>query len=135
MRPSVLTLAVALVAASPVAARDLVEKATPAFHRELPNVPGKSLIAVTVDYPPGAASPPHRHARSAFIFAYVVSGAIVSQVDEGPRRVYRAGDSFYEDPGSRHLVSRNASSTEPARLLAVFVVDTDDKVLVTPEQQ
>ena len=87
---------------------------------------------MVVDYPPGGASPSHVHAKSAFIYGYVISGEIESQVNEGPRRVYRAGESFYEPPGSSHPVSRNASATQPAKLLAVFVVDTDDKVLTTP---
>ena len=72
------------------------------------------------------------HSKSAFIFAYVVSGQVESQVNDGPKRVYRAGESFYEMPGSSHPISRNASKTEPAKLLAVFVVGTDDKALVTP---
>ncbi|MDR3099216.1 MAG: cupin domain-containing protein [Paraburkholderia sp.] len=108
------------------------ETVTPNFEHAIPNLPGKSLTAVVVDYAPGGASPPHEHAKSAFIYAYVVSGAIESQVNDGPKRVYHAGESFYEDPGSIHRVSRNASKTQPARLLAVFVADTDDKVLTTP---
>lgn len=133
MKRRFLTLAVCLAATS-APAHEAGETVTPAFAHALPNVPGKSLVAVTVDYAPGAASPAHTHAKSAFIFAYVVSGAIESQVNDGPKRVYRAGESFYEDPGSRHPVSRNASATEPARLLAVFVVDTDDRALTTPEK-
>jgi len=124
--------AVCIAAATPAAAHGLSETVTPNFQHAIPNIPGKSLIAVIVDYPPGAASPSHTHAKSAFIYAYVVSGAIESQVNDGPKRVYHAGESFYEAPGSRHTVSRNASATEPARLLAVFVVDTDDKALTTP---
>lgn len=108
------------------------ETVTPNFNQPIPNIPGKSLVAVVVDYAPGAASPSHVHAKSAFIYGYVVSGAIESQVNDGPKRVYRAGESFSESPGSRHPVSRNASATKPAKLLAVFVVDTDDKVLTTP---
>lgn len=104
------------------------------FSRPIPNVPGKSLVAVEVTYPPGAASPAHVHAASAFIYAHVVSGAIESRVDDGPVRVYRAGDSFHEEPGSRHSVSRNASQSEPAKLLAVFVVDTGDTDLTTPTE-
>jgi quercetin dioxygenase-like cupin family protein len=104
------------------------------FEHAIPNFPGKSLVAVVVDYAPGGASPPHTHAKSAFIYGYVVCGAIESQVNNGPKRVYHAGESFYEDPGSRHPVSRNASATEPAKLLAVFVVDTDDKALTTPDK-
>ena len=72
------------------------------------------------------------HSKSAFIFAYVVSGAIESQVNDEPKRVYRAGESWHETPGSTHHVSRNASTTEPAKLLAVFVADTGDKTLTTP---
>src|SRR6476646_7299535 len=102
------------------------------FEAPIPNIAGKSLLAVVVDYAPGGASPSHTHAKSAFIFAYVLSGEIESQVNDGPKRVYRAGESFYETPGSSHRVSRNASSTQPAKLLAVFVVDTGDKELTTP---
>lgn len=126
-------IAAACVAvAIPAAAHSPGEIVTPNFEHVIPNIPGKSLIAVVVDYPPGAASPSHTHAKSAFIYGYVVSGAIESQVNDGPKRVYRAGESFYEPPGASHPVSRNASATEPARLLAVFVVDTDDKALTTP---
>jgi quercetin dioxygenase-like cupin family protein len=124
--------AVAIATAMPAAAHGVGETVTPHFQEAIPNIPGKSLVAVVVDYKPGGASPAHTHARSAFIFAYVLSGEIESQVNEGPRRVYRAGESFYETPGSRHPVSRNASKTSPARLLAVFVVDSDDKELTTP---
>jgi quercetin dioxygenase-like cupin family protein len=123
--------AIAIAAAMPVAAQSH-ETVTPNLAQPIPNIPGKSLIAVIVDYPPGAASASHTHAKSAFIYAYVVSGAIESQVNDGPKRVYHAGESFYEAPGSSHPVSRNASATEPAKLLAVFVVDSDDKTLTTP---
>lgn len=102
------------------------------FEAAIPNVPGKSLIAVEVNYPPGAASTPHTHAKSAFIYAYVVSGAIESKVNDGETRIYRAGESWSEPPGATHSISRNASKTEPAKLLAVFVLGTDDKALTTP---
>jgi quercetin dioxygenase-like cupin family protein len=124
--------AIAIAVATPAAAHDPGEKVTPHFEHAIPNIPGKSLVALIVDYAPGGSSPAHVHAKSAFIFAYVVSGAIESQVNDGPKRVYRAGESWYENPGSFHRVSRNASKTEPAKLLAVFVVDTDDKALTTP---
>jgi quercetin dioxygenase-like cupin family protein len=110
------------------------ELVTTNFERVIPNLPGKSLVAVVVDYPPGAASMPHVHAKSAFIYAYVVSGAIETQVNDEPKQVVQAGESFHEAPGARHRVSRNASLTAPAKLLAVFVVDTRDKPLTTPEQ-
>lgn len=107
---------------------------TPNFSHAISNIPGKSLVAVEVVYPPGGASLPHSHAKSAFIYAYVVSGVIESQVDNEPARIYRAGQSFYEAPGAHHLISRNASKSAPAKLLAVFVVDTNDTPLTTPLQ-
>jgi quercetin dioxygenase-like cupin family protein len=127
-----LIAAICVAVAAPAAAHGPGETVTPNFEHAIPNIPGKSLIAAVVDYPPGAASSPHTHAKSAFIYAYVVSGAIESQVNDSPRRVYPAGESFYEPPGASHLVSRNASATEPAKLLAVFVVDIGDKALTTP---
>ena len=104
------------------------------FEHALPNVEGKKLVAVTVNYPPGAKSLPHHHAGSAFIYAYVLSGAIRSQVDNDPAKVYHTGESFYEMPGSHHRVSENASDQEPASLLAVFVVGSKDGPLTTPDQ-
>lgn len=124
--------AVAMAVALPAGAHDAGVGVTPNFNQPITNIPGKSLIAVVVDYAPGAASPSHAHAKSAFIYAYVVSGAIESQVNDGPVKVYNAGESFYETPGSTHRVSRNASKSQPAKLLAVFVVDADDKELTTP---
>ena len=119
----------ALASAQQAGAREMV---TPQFRHALPNAPGMSLIAVTVDYPPGAKSGPHTHAKSAFIYGYVVSGAIRSQVNDEPARVYRAGEAFFEMPGAHHRISENASDTEPARLLAVFVVDANE-TLTTPD--
>jgi quercetin dioxygenase-like cupin family protein len=125
--------ALAFAMIGPAAARDRqAETVTKNFEAAIPNIPGKSLIAVQVDYPPGAASASHTHAKSAFIYAYVISGAIESKVNDGARRIYRAGESWSEEPGAIHSVSRNASRTEPAKLLAVFVLDTNDKALTTP---
>ncbi|MGY2337763.1 cupin domain-containing protein [Pseudomonas sp. SDO5532_S415] len=102
------------------------------FEQAIPNLPGKSLVAVEVEYPPGGSSLPHAHAKSAFIYAYVISGAIESKVNDGDVRVYRTGESWSEPPGANHSVSRNASKTKPAKLLAVFVVDSNDRELTTP---
>jgi quercetin dioxygenase-like cupin family protein len=125
--------AVAMAAATPaVADQAHGETVQPHFQQAITNIPGKSLVALVVDYAPGGSSPSHTHAKSAFIFAYVLSGEIESQVNDEPARVYRAGESWHETPGSAHKISRNASKTEPAKLLAVFVVDTDDKKLTTP---
>ena len=112
-----------------------LEQVNTVFEQAIPNIPGKSLIAFVVSYPPGGKSLSHRHAGSAFIYAHVLSGAIRSQVDDEPAKVYRVGESFYEMPGSHHRVSENASDREPASLLAVFVVDSQDNPATTPDQK
>lgn len=107
--PLVAVVALAGVAAYIVLQRDtatagstrgapLRETVTTAADVPIPNVPGKRLVSRIVDYPPGASSVPHRHARSALIYAYVLSGEIRSQVDEEPARVYRAGETWLENP-------------------------------------
>jgi quercetin dioxygenase-like cupin family protein len=112
-----------------------LEQVKPIFEHIIPNAQGKSMVAVIVSYPPGSKSPAHHHAQSAFIYAYVLSGAIRSQVGDEPAKVYRVGEGFYEVPGSHHRISENASDKEPASLLAVFVVDTNDNPLTTPDQK
>ena len=107
-------------------------KVTLVYEHELPNVPGKSIKGVLVEYGPGGFDEAHTHPSSAFIYATVLEGAILSQVNDGPIKTYRTGESFSEYPGDRHGVSANASKTEPARLLAVFVVDTTEKELLSP---
>jgi quercetin dioxygenase-like cupin family protein len=111
------------------------EQVKPVFEHALPNAKGKHMVAVVVTYPPGAKSPAHHHAPSAFIYAYVLSGTIRSQVDDAPPRDYHVGEGFFELPGSHHRISENASEHEPASLLAVFVVDSHDKVLTTPDRR
>jgi quercetin dioxygenase-like cupin family protein len=112
-----------------------VEQVKLVFEHAIPNTEGKSMVAVVVTYPPGAKSPAHHHARSAFIYAHVLSGAIRSQVGDEPAKIYRAGEGFYELPGSHHGISENASDREPASLLAVFVVDSKDRPLTTPDKK
>ncbi|GLS22938.1 cupin [Labrys miyagiensis] len=102
------------------------------YQHELPNVPGKSIKGVLVEYGPGGYSPGHTHPKSAFIYATVLEGTIRSQVNDGPATVYKAGQSFSELPGDRHVISANASQTKPAKLLAVFVVDTNETELTSP---
>ena len=102
--------------------QDAGAEVKPVRVEKLPNVPGKTLTAITVNYAPGGKSSEHQHAGS--VFVYVLSGAIKSENSAtGPVKVYKAGESFFEPPGSKHLVSENASATEPASLLAVFIAD------------
>jgi quercetin dioxygenase-like cupin family protein len=111
------------------------ETVTPGADVPIPNLAGKRLVSRIIDYPPGSGSVPHHHARSAFIYAYVLSGVIRSQVNDEPARVYRPGETWFESPGSYHRVSENASDTEPARLLAVIIVDAADQQLTIPVPQ
>jgi quercetin dioxygenase-like cupin family protein len=131
---SAIALWLALLAAAPLVA-GAHETVKPLFHRALPNVPGKALVAVEVSFAPGASSPPHTHPKSSFIYAQVLSGEIVSAVDDAPPKVYRTGEFWYEDPRARHQVTRNASKDKPATLLAVFVLDEGEQKLVLPAAQ
>lgn len=110
-------------------------KITLVFDHALPNVPGKSMKGVLVEYERGGSSPAHTHPDSAFIYATVLEGAIRSKVNDGPEKVYRAGESFAEVPGDHHGVSANDSDTRPARLLAVFVVDSTETDLATDDKE
>jgi quercetin dioxygenase-like cupin family protein len=123
------------LALAPAWAEDPTRKVTVVFDHVLPNLPGKSLRGVLVEYGPGGSSAAHTHPNSAFIYATVLEGAIRSQVNDGPVTVYRAGENWSEMPGDHHKISANASDTEPAKLLAVFVVDTNDTKLVTEDAQ
>ncbi len=104
------------------------------FNHVIPNMKGKKMVSVVVDYPAGAKSVSHRHAKSAFIYIYVLKGAVRSQVNDEPAKIYHEGDSWYEAPGAHHKVSENVSSTEPAKLLAVFLVDSGNEQLTIPDK-
>jgi quercetin dioxygenase-like cupin family protein len=134
IRISFLAAALACLAFTGAAAEDenKAAKVTLVYEHELPNVPGRSIKGVLVEYGPGGFSEGHTHPDTAFIYATVLEGAIRSQVNDGPVKVYHAGESFSEMPGDRHGVSANGSETKPARLLAVFVVDTKQKELTYP---
>jgi quercetin dioxygenase-like cupin family protein len=140
MKRLILATGAAILAAASIPAlvhgtTELQETVTPIFEHALPNVPGKSLTAIEVLYPPGAASPAHSHPKSAFIYAYVLSGEVISAVDGEEPRVYRAGESWHELPGAHHRVSKNASQTKPAKLLVIFVMDPGERQLVLPSPQ
>jgi len=130
-----IALAWAMLMISPAMADDPARKITVVFDHPLPNVPGKSVRGVLVEYGPGGSSASHRHPSSAFIYATVLEGAIRSKVNDGPEKVYQAGENWFEQPGDHHQVSANASNTEPAKLLAVFVVDTSETNIVINDAQ
>jgi quercetin dioxygenase-like cupin family protein len=92
---------------------------TPLMLKELTDIPGKEMLMITVDYPPGAVDPVHRHDAHAFI--YVLQGSIVMQVRGGKEVTLGPGQSFYEGPNDVHTVGRNASTTEPAKFIVVLL--------------
>ncbi len=127
-------LFVAPAAQAQSAPDDVLSNVTPQFAQAIPNIPGKSLKTVLVTYAPGGNSPSHTHARSAFILAYVLEGEIVSALNGQPPRTYKAGEWWTESPGDHHGTSANGSKTKPARLLAIFVVDSNDEPLTVPDR-
>jgi quercetin dioxygenase-like cupin family protein len=104
-------------AASPAQAAQAV--VTPLMTKALPDYPGKEMLMITVEYPPGSVDPVHRHDAHSFI--YVLEGSIVMQVKGGKEVTLTRGQTFYEGPTDVHVVGRNASSTAPAKFLVVFV--------------
>ncbi len=95
------------------------ETVTVVSTQKLPNAPGQSLTAVTVDVPPGDVSPPHHHAG--FVFVYVLAGSVDSKLNDEPSKRFTAGQTWVEPPGTLHASMSNPSKTETARILAVFV--------------
>ena len=114
-------IAIEPLCASSEGERGALDKVEPIGSYALPNVPGKRVTIVRVSYGPGGFSRPHRHAGS--VTATITKGQIRSQLGGGPVETFAVGQSFFEPPGSTHLVSANASNTEPAELIAVFVAD------------
>ncbi|MVW85578.1 cupin domain-containing protein [Pseudomonas sp. PB101] len=123
--------ALALMLSASAFAHDPSEKVTVLQDEMLKNTPGKKALMIEVDYQPGQSSIAHKHDGTAM--AYVLSGAIVSQVKGEPAKTYKAGEFWYEPAGSEHLVSKNASATQPAKLLVFMVLAPDEKVLIPLE--
>jgi quercetin dioxygenase-like cupin family protein len=101
---------------------------TPLMTKELADMPGKEVLMITVEYPPGSKDPVHRHNAHAFV--YVLEGSIVMQVKGGKQVTLTPGQTFYEGPDDVHVVGRNASSTKPARFLVLLLKDKAAPVLV-----
>jgi quercetin dioxygenase-like cupin family protein len=105
------------------------ETLAPLFQQVLPNIPGKTFTSAIVTFPPAARAVPHRHG-DAFVYAYVLEGAVSSQLEGQPARLYHQGENWYEQPGVHHLVTENTSPTEPAKLLVVFITTTGDQLKI-----
>ena len=116
---------IALATTSVLAAQEAGERpaavANQLLTQALPNIPGKEVGMLTVEYPPGGTSAPHRHNANTFV--YMLEGSVIMRVEGGPEVTLHPGDTFYESPTDVHTVSRNASETKPAKFLVIFVKD------------
>ena len=126
MNRATISLLLLSLMASPVMAQqpDVVT----VMSKELADIPGKEVVMITVEFPPGGSDPVHRHNADGFI--YVLEGSVVMQVKGGKEVTLTPGQSFYEGPEDVHVVGRNASNTRPAKLLAVLVKDKGAPILV-----
>ena len=122
-RASLSLLAVAAVEAFGAPAHDTTEAAASTrrkvIQQLLPGDPPREIVLIEVNYPPGTGSPAHLHANG--VMAFVVAGTIISQLGEGPEETFHAGEAWWEPTGTIHRVSRNASATAPASLLAIYI--------------
>ncbi|MEM5383060.1 cupin domain-containing protein [Paraburkholderia phymatum] len=130
---SIMSLLVVTGALMGQAARAAAPEAivTPVMTQPLDDYPGKEALMITVEYPPGSVDPVHRHYAHGFI--YVLEGSIVMQVKGGKEVTLKPGQSFYEGPNDVHTVGRNASQTQPAKFLVVFLKNKGAPILV-PEK-
>jgi quercetin dioxygenase-like cupin family protein len=108
-------------------------KVTTLLQQVLADFPGREVVMVTLDIPPGGGSAPHRHPGH-HVFGYVLEGSYKIKLDQGEEKILNKGQTFYEAPGQLHAVSANASATEPAKVLAVIVAESGKPVTV-PEKQ
>jgi quercetin dioxygenase-like cupin family protein len=103
----------------------------PLMQKDIPEMPGKEMVMITVEYPPGGADPIHRHDAHAFV--YVLEGSIVMQVRGGKEVTLTPGQTFYEGPGDVHTVGRNASTTKPAKFVVILLKKKGNDVLLPTE--
>lgn len=133
MKPAYLSTALLITAGllagqSPAWAHgDVADQVKVLQEKQPSNAPGKKAVMLTVSYAPGEASPAHQHPGA--VMAYVLEGAVVSKLNDEPEKTYKAGEYWYEAPGTVHGVSRNASSSQPAKLLVWSLVDEGKPVI------
>lgn len=126
MKKKRLTLVLLFIMTGTVSAQE--PKVTELMTKKLSEIPGKEVLMISVEYPPGGSDPIHRHNASAFV--YVLEGSIVMQVKGGKQVTLRPGETFYEGPEDVHLVGRNASKTKPAKFVVLLIKDPGTPVLV-----
>ena len=129
MAKAMLTLVLLCMMTGPSMAQE--PTVTSLMAKDLTDIPGKEVLMITVEYPPGGSDPVHRHNAQGFI--YVLEGSVVMQVRGGKEVTLTPGQTFYEGPDDVHVVDRNASSTKPAKLLVFLIKDKGAPVLVPVE--
>ncbi len=126
LRKKIIMVVLLSLMAGPLMAQE--PTVTPLMSKDLTDFPGKEVIMMTVEFPPGGSDPIHRHYAHGFI--YVLGGSVVMQVQGGTEATLTPGQTFYEGPDDVHTVGRNASTTRPAKLLAILVKDKGAPILV-----
>ena len=126
MKKKRLTLVLLFILTGTVSAQE--PKVSELMTKRLSEIPGKEVLMISVEYPPGGSDPIHRHNASAFV--YVLEGSIVMQVKGGKQVTLRPGETFYEGPEDVHVVGRNASKTKPAKFVVLLIKDPGTPVLV-----
>jgi quercetin dioxygenase-like cupin family protein len=126
MKKKRLTLVLLFIMTGTVSAQE--PKVTELMTKKLSEIPGKEVLMISVEYPPGGSDPIHRHNASAFV--YVLEGSIVMQVKGGKQVTLARGETFYEGPDDVHVVGRNASKTKPAKFVVLLIKDPGTPVLV-----
>lgn len=126
MKKILLILFLLSVVCGPLMAQEA--KVTSLMSKDLPEFPGKEGLMISVEYPPGASDPIHRHNAHAFV--YVLEGSIIMQVKGGEPVTLTPGQTFYEGPNDVHIVGHNASNTKPAKFIVFLVKDKGAPVLI-----
>jgi quercetin dioxygenase-like cupin family protein len=116
------------MAQQPTASQPPQASVKPLTSKDLPEFPGKEVLMITVEYPPGSVDPIHRHNAHAFV--YVLEGSIIMQVKGGKEVSLTPGQTFYEGPDDVHVVGKNASKAKPAKFVVFFIKDKGAPVLV-----
>jgi len=127
MKSTAISLFVLLVVTSTLTGATEPDVVT-VMSKDLPDIPGKEMVMITVEYPPGGADPVHRH--NAYAFVYVLEGSVVMQVKGGKEVTLKPGQSFYEGPEDVHVVGRNASTDRPAKFVVVLVKNKGAPIFV-----
>lgn len=117
-----------VMAQQPAASQAPQASVTSLTSKDLPEFPGKEVLMIAVEYPPGSVDPIHRHNAHAFV--YLLEGSIIMQVKGGKEVTLTPGQTFYEGPADVHVVGRNASSAKPAKFVVFFIKDKGAPVLV-----